>query len=154
MFCCNLSLDLNISPLTNVWLVVSAGGAVWPAGDGGLQPAAATATAAADGAAGNPSVLQPPSADPSRPDPKPLPTASTTTTTGTNKHTYARQTMTQTMSYFLCGKKIGQDTQLYLSLKFPLCATSNNGSDYHNSINKIWINILVTHRYADVTYQM
>jgi len=74
-------------------LVVSAGGAIWPAGDGGLQPAAA----AAGRAAGNPSVLQPPSADPSRPNPEPLPAASTPTTTGTNAQTHTHaHTHTQT----------------------------------------------------------
>lgn len=72
-------------------MVVSAGGAIWPTGDGGLQPAAA-----AGGAAGTPYVLQPPSADPSRPDPEPLPAASTTATTGTNAHTRTHHAQNQT----------------------------------------------------------
>lgn len=76
-FFCKHSPDTVIALLTNVWFAVSAGGALRPAGDRRLQPAAG-------GAAGNPSVLQPTSADPSRPKPEPLPAAATTNSTGTN----------------------------------------------------------------------
>lgn len=67
-------------------MVISAGGAIWPAGDGGLQPATA------GGAAGTPHILQPPSANPSRPDPESLPAASTPATTGMNAHTQIHHT--------------------------------------------------------------
>lgn len=53
------------------------GGALWPAGDGRLQPA--------DGSAGTTYVLQPSAADPSRPGPEPLPAAPPAAATGTSE---------------------------------------------------------------------